>query len=160
MSNRNRRTRTGGVAIETAIVLPVLVLIILGIILVGMNVFAHQQVAFAAREAARYACVRGGDFQVACHADSPTQQQILDNAVLPRLVGLDPQGITVTVEWIDRGADAAYAWDASDKSVRSISSTGEYVSNEVRVTVTYRTPGSIFGSSQSVRGRCTMPMHH
>lgn len=155
-----RTTKHGAVAVEAAIVLPLLFLLVFGIIVGGINVFHHQQVASLAREGARYASVRGADFQKDENQSSPTQAQILERAILARAVGMDPDAISVTVEWIDRGTGTVYPWDTAGKDVHSISLTGEYVSNTVRVTVSYTAATGLLGDPVTLRGVCEMPMSH
>lgn len=53
-----RRTSTPGQSIvELALVLPLFLMVLVGIIVLGMGVFYQQQVSNAAREAARYAAI-------------------------------------------------------------------------------------------------------
>jgi Flp pilus assembly protein TadG len=154
----NKKKRHGALAVETAIVLPVMLFCILGIILGGMAVFCHQLVAYQAREAARFASVRGGDYQRDTDAESPTVQQIMDQAVMPVAVGMDPALLSIQVQWIDRGINATYDWDGAAKDVRSITDSGEYISNTVRVTVTYQWSPGVFMDPITVRGTCEVPM--
>src|SRR5207248_6751306 len=84
--------RRGAVTVETAIVLPVLCLLVFGLIVGGMGVSRYQLVAFLSREAARYAAVRGADWQRETGQASPTQQQITDTVVAPLAVSMDPAG--------------------------------------------------------------------
>ena len=62
----------------------------------------------------------------------------MDQAVRPLAVGMDPAAVTVQVEWIDKGTNTATDWDAAPKDVWSVSPSGEYVTNAVRVTVSYQ----------------------
>lgn len=54
---RHLRDATGQTMVELALVLPLLVLVLVGIISLGMGLFYQQQVTNAAREAARYAAI-------------------------------------------------------------------------------------------------------
>jgi hypothetical protein len=125
----------------------------------GVGVFRHQQVTCLATEAARYASVRGGDYEKDAPRSSPTVEQIVAAAVRPKATGIPPGDLTVSIEWIDRGAGGrTLDWDAAPKDVRSITAGGEYVSNAVRVTVTYRwTPGAFFGPTD-LTAVCVLPM--
>lgn len=152
--------RDGAIAVETAIVLPLLFLVVIGIVAGGINVFHYQQVAGLAREGARYASVRGADFMKGENQNSPTQSQIVERAILARTIGMDPAAITVTVEWIDRGTGTVHPWDTAGKDVRSITASGEYVSNTVCVTVSYTAAYGVFGDPVTLRGTCEMPMSH
>jgi hypothetical protein len=52
-----RRLARGQTLVETALVLPLFLMVVLGIIVLGMGLFYQQQVVNAAREAARYAAI-------------------------------------------------------------------------------------------------------
>lgn len=56
------RTRRGVVAFEMAIVLPIFIILIFGILLGGQKVSRYQWVAAMARDGARYASVHGPTF--------------------------------------------------------------------------------------------------
>jgi hypothetical protein len=129
--------RPAAVAIEAAFVLPAVILLILALVVGGMGVFRYQQVACLAREATRWAAVRGADYQKQTGKASPTEAQIKQQAVLPLAVGIDPSGLTVAVEWVDNGASTTTAWDKASRAVKTLSASGDYVSSSVRVTVTY-----------------------
>lgn len=57
---RSKR-ENGQVLVEYALVLPVLLLVLFGIIEFGIIVFSHDTIANAAREGARYGAVHSGD---------------------------------------------------------------------------------------------------
>lgn len=154
---RSPASRRGATVIETAIVLVLLIFLVCGLISGGFGVFRHQQVACLAQEGARWANVRGGEYSKDGNTP-PTRQQIVDAAILPRAASMDPADIDVRVEWIDRGTNTVCDWDAAPKDIRSISASGEYVTNTVRVTVTYRwTPGMFWGP-MDLRSVCESPM--
>ena len=149
--------RRGVSAVETAIVLSVLMVLMCGMIIGGSGVFRHQQVQCLACEGARWASVRSGEYQKETGA-APTKQQIIDQAILPKAVGMNASDITVQVEWIDKSTNTATDWDAATKDIRSVASTGEYVSNTVRVTVSFQwTPGMFWGAT-TVRNVCELPL--
>jgi hypothetical protein len=79
MSPRVRRPDRGQAMVELALVLPLFLMILFGIIILGIGVFYQQQVTNAAREAARYASISSGTAQcpTASHLD-------------PRAGGMDP----------------------------------------------------------------------
>ena len=68
--------------------LPVYLLLLLSLIVGGLGVFHYQQTACLAQEAARWASVRGSDYQKDTNQPSPTTQQILQQ-VTPLAVGMD-----------------------------------------------------------------------
>jgi Flp pilus assembly protein TadG len=157
---RTPATRPGVVIVETAVVLPVLLFILLAIIIGGTGVFRYQQVACQAREAARWTSVRGADYQRDSNLPSPTSQQVVAATVQPMALGMDPNVLAVRIQWIDQGTGTVQDWDAATKDVRSISPLGEYVNNAVRVTVTYQwNPGLIPGTI-TLQSISQLPMSH
>jgi len=162
MRSLNRKQkRHAAVAVEAALVYPVMIFLFLGLIIGGVGVFRYQQVACLSREAARWASVRGEDYQRTTDLPFPTQQQIYDQAVLPMAAGMDPALVTVQVEWVDQSTGTAYAWDAASKSVLSINSSGEYVTNTVRVTVSYQwTPNFLGIGTRYMRSISEIPMSY
>lgn len=155
---RGNRRASGAVAVETAIVLPIVCLLVIAILVGGMDVLRHQQLACLSREGARWASVRGADYQGDTNQSSPTQQQITDLAVVPLAAGMDPAALTVKVEWVDKGSNSVQDWDSSTKAVRSITTTGEYVTNAVRVTVTYQITADVFGEPLTLQSVSELPM--
>jgi Flp pilus assembly protein TadG len=143
---RQSERRRGSQAVEAAIVFPVLMFLLLALIVGGIGVFRYQQVALLSQEASRWAGVRGADFQKDADAPSPTQAQILQQAVLPLAVGMDPSSISLQVQWIDQGNAKITDWDSAPKYVKSQTPGGDWVTNTVRVTVTYQwSPGLLVG---------------
>lgn len=152
------RKRSGAVALESALVLPVFLLLVLMLIVGGIGVFRYQQTACLAREAARFASVRGADYQLEQDTASPTQAQIREQAVLPLAVNMDLDQVDVNVEWVDQANNVVQAWDLAKKYVRTIHPSGVYVNHSVRVTVTYRwTPGVLL-EPLTLRSVCEVPM--
>jgi hypothetical protein len=62
----SRRSQEGQGLLEFALVLPVFLALLLGTVDIGRGIWANNTVANAAREAARYAAVRGGSKLNAC----------------------------------------------------------------------------------------------
>jgi Flp pilus assembly protein TadG len=126
------------VLVESALVYPVVVLLLFGLIVGGLGVFRYQLVACQAREAARWASVRGANWQKSTGTSSPTTSEIVQQVVLPLTAGMDPKKLTVQVQWIDQTTGTAYDWDGASKAPTGTTSTGDTVANRVRVTVTYQ----------------------
>ncbi len=64
---RDRRDRQGGQALlEFALVIPIFLVILLGMVDVGRVIWANNTLSNAAREAARFAIVHGGSRSTAC----------------------------------------------------------------------------------------------
>jgi hypothetical protein len=57
MTRTSRRSLKGQTLVETALILPMFVMVVTGIIVLGIGVFYQQQLSNAAREAARYAAI-------------------------------------------------------------------------------------------------------
>jgi Flp pilus assembly protein TadG len=92
---RSRPRRTGAVVVESAIIYPVLLILVLGIVLVGLTVFRYQECAHAAREGARWASVHGSTWAAEQKLPATTQQDVIDNAVSPQFAGI-PSGTEMT----------------------------------------------------------------
>lgn len=54
---RDTRSRKGQTLVELSLVLPFLLMVVFGILIIGLGVFYQQQIANAAREAARFAAI-------------------------------------------------------------------------------------------------------
>ncbi len=85
--------RRGVAAVEFAFVAPVLFMLTIGTIDVGRLVWSWSSLDHLAREATRYASVRGAE------SLSPMTQTQLEAYVNNRLIGMDPNDVTVTVTW-------------------------------------------------------------
>jgi Flp pilus assembly protein TadG len=114
--------------VEFAIVAPVTLLLIIGIIVAGLGIFRYQTVAMMAREASRYASVHGSDYAAQTGNAAATADSVYTNAILPYATGLDTSKITYTVTWNTSNAPARAA-TVNGQSVR--------VANTVTVTVNY-----------------------
>jgi hypothetical protein len=92
----------GSTLIEFAFVLPLLAMIMFGVIDFGRALYAYHFVSSAAREATRWASVRGNQCTVwaqACPADQADVQNYVAGIAPP---GIDPspQALSVTAAWI------------------------------------------------------------
>jgi Flp pilus assembly protein TadG len=81
----NRYQDRGDGLVEFALILPVLMLVLMGIVDLGRGVYAYNVVANSAREGARYGVA------------SPSDTIGMINAAKVSAVGLDPNRITVTI---------------------------------------------------------------
>ncbi len=86
--------RRGVAAVEFAFVAPVIFMLTIGTIDVWRLVFSWSSLNHLAREATRYASVRGAE------SLTPMTQTQLETFVNNRLIGMDPNDVTVTVAWI------------------------------------------------------------
>jgi Flp pilus assembly protein TadG len=156
---RSHSIRRGAMTVEAALVLPVMVFLLLALVVGGMGVFRYQQVACLAREAARYASVHGSLYQQATDNNSPTEQEIVQNAVQPMAIGMDTTKITAQIEWISGLTGDAVAWDSSKKTPRSLTNTNQAVTNSVRIRISYVwSPGVLLPGSITLTSTSVMPM--
>jgi hypothetical protein len=141
--------------VESAIVLPVTFLLLLGPIIGGLGIFRYQEMAHLARETARFASVHGGlyaqDNAAAITAGTlPTVNKayLINQVARANAVSFDPSQLQATVTiTIATGAGtyATYDWDdTTNNGNRLPYSTyvdGDNnivsVTNTVTVTLTY-----------------------
>jgi Flp pilus assembly protein TadG len=141
--------RRGATLVEAAIVLPVFLTIIIGMIDLGMGVFQANMLSEAARQGARKAVVHGalatsamGVWGPGTYTDHANGAGAIAQAIKPYLVGIDPSTVTITVTWLDGG-------NAEDNRVR-VALTHTY-----QPITTYVVQGTIPLSASS-----TMPVAH
>jgi Flp pilus assembly protein TadG len=94
--------RRGVSMVEAAVVYPVTMLILIGMVVVGIGVFRNDQLQFLAREGARYASVHGPTYVSENASATPpaalaTSTDINNNVLKPMGVGLN--GVTCSVTW-------------------------------------------------------------
>ncbi len=94
-----RRIREGTTLVECALIYPVYLLVVIGLIVGGFGVFRYQQLASLAREGARYASVRGATFQRYTGQTAATEADVYTNGIRPKVVALDPNRLGYTVTW-------------------------------------------------------------
>lgn len=146
--------RRGAVLIESALVYPIVFVIMLGIILLATAVFRYQQVAYMSREASRYASVHGA----VCASDGYTAATpddglwsggtgqctlVYNNAIVPNSAGMHTENISYTVTWStdNKQTHTTTKVDATTGETQVVS-----VANTVTVTVTYTWNTGFFGT--------------
>ena len=92
-------TRHGVTAVECSLIFPLAFMFLAGTIICGIGVFRYQEIAALAREAARYASVRGSRYEFDSGNWTPTADQIYQDVILPRAVSLDTKQLTYSVTW-------------------------------------------------------------
>jgi Flp pilus assembly protein TadG len=126
---RLRRTvRRGAALVEFAIVAPVTLLLVIGLLVGGLGIFHMQQVAMLAREGSRWASVHGTDYATATGNAAATAADIYDHAIKPNAVGLDLSHLTHVVTW---------STDNSPTHTATVSGKSVKITNTVTVTVNY-----------------------
>ncbi len=143
---RVRRTpnppRRGVQAVEAAIVLPVVMMLILGTCSTAIGVYSYQRVATLAREGARYASVHGEQYFLYT-GNNITAYDIYLNAIKPMAVGLNLNNLTYQVQF-GTAVSGWTSWSLSSNSPPTSPPGPLY--NGVQVTVTYQwTPVYITG---------------
>lgn len=123
--------RQGAALVESAFVLPVVILMILSLVFGGLMVFCYQDMANLAREGARWASVHGAQWAAAENdGKATTAADVYTNAIEPRTSGLDLTKLSYTVEWSNPGQWAVIADPNSNPP-------GQPLGTTVTVTVNY-----------------------
>jgi Flp pilus assembly protein TadG len=145
-----RRTRRSGtILVESAMIYPILFVVILAIIMLGISVFRYQQVAHISREASRWASVHGNKYAQENNTTAATPQDVCDNAILPFAVGMQTEALTYSVTW---NTDANGNPDKNPTRIVQVTDpvtglTQDIAqSNTVTVTVTYTWDTGLFGT--------------
>lgn len=162
MLRRKQQQRRGATLLESALVYPVLFLIVLGIIFLGIAVFRYQQVSHIAREASRWAAVHGALYkQEQGRPSLTTASDVYTNSIQPQAVSMQVSGLVYSVDWNAVGNSA----DDDQRRSRSVTTTVNGVptvasrANTVTVTVTYTWNTGLFGTIP-VSSSSTMPMSY
>lgn len=119
-----RQKRRGIAAVESAIVLPILLTVLLGLVVGAFTVFIYQQTAALAREGARYAAVHGANYAASVSQPPTPDAEIYNNAISNHMVAMDPTNLTYSVTWVPSRQRGSY----------------------VTVTVTYNLTMPLFGT--------------
>jgi len=91
--------RRGAAVVEFALIAPVFLLLVIGLIVGGIGILRYQEVASLAREGARYASVRGAKYEQVTANPAATPQDVYNDAILPNAVALDPNQLSYSVTW-------------------------------------------------------------
>jgi hypothetical protein len=102
------------VLVELAIVMPVTMLLLIGLIVGILGVFRFNQISCLAAEGARWASVHGVNYEKRtgdCPIDS---NKVLQAVILPRAAGLDVNALQCDLTWNDAKSVVAvkvtYQW--------------------------------------------------
>ncbi len=101
----SRCPRRAATVLECAVVLPVALFMFIGLVVGTSGVFRYQEMATLAREGARYASTHGYQYRkdagLSMGNAEVWNQDIYNNAIKPKIVGLDTTKLTVTATWPD-----------------------------------------------------------
>jgi Flp pilus assembly protein TadG len=122
-------SRQGATVVEFALVGPVTLLLLIGLLVGGMGVFRYQEVATLAREASRYASVRGTGYQADTGNSAATAADVYNNAIAGQNVNLDLGQLQYSVTW---------GTDNRPFHTAVVNGTVVPVTNTVTVTITYQ----------------------
>lgn len=149
---RRKPQRRGAVLVESAVVYPVLFLIMLGIILLGMAVFRYQQVAHIARESSRWASVHGAKYASDTGNPAATASDVYTKSIVPNAAGMQLQNLTYTVTWNSPLPSSSPSPGNTRFHTKPVTDpvtglpTIVYEANTVSVTVVYSWNTGIFGT--------------
>jgi Flp pilus assembly protein TadG len=93
------QVRRGSVVLESALIYPVVFVLILGLIIGGLGVFRYQEVAWLAREATRYASVHGTQYAKITGKPVATDVDVYNNAIAAKVVCLNLSQLSYAVTW-------------------------------------------------------------
>src|SRR4051794_14624582 len=94
-----KHRRDGATAVEFALVSPIVMLFLIGLIVGGLGIFRYQEVAWLARKGARYASVHGSRYAQVTGKTAATATDVYNQAILPQAIALDPNQLNYSVTW-------------------------------------------------------------
>jgi Flp pilus assembly protein TadG len=138
-------------AVESALVFPILFLMMFGIVIAGMGVFRYQEMASLARRAARYASVHGTQYARETGNPAATPDAIYQNAIKPYAFSLDLSRLTYSV---------SYNTDNSPSTPTIKNGNVVSVGNTVTVTIRYAwVPEALLGG-MTLTSTSVLPMSY
>ena len=84
---------------EFSCAFPILLTLVVGVIIIGVGVSRYQMVALLARQGARWASVRGDEYQKTTGKAAASASDVYSLAVLPGAVGMDSSSVSCAVAW-------------------------------------------------------------
>jgi Flp pilus assembly protein TadG len=148
---RNQQRRSGATLVECAIVYPITLLFVLGLIIGAMGIFRYQEMASLARETARYAAVHGTQYALDAGVTAPTPDQIFQAVVPPRAAGLDLTKLSYNITYNTNNAPAHIVVQNGDVTP---------FTNTVTVTLTYQWLPEAFLGGVTLSSTAQIPMSY
>jgi Flp pilus assembly protein TadG len=135
--------------VEAAIVCPVVLLLVIGLMVGVQGIYVYHQTAHLARVAARYASVHGTQWAQDTGNSAATPQDIYNNAILPQVASLDLSRLSYSV-----------TYNTSNQPSNTTVVNGNIIAtrNTVSVTVTYRWQPAVYFLNQTLSSTSVMPM--
>jgi Flp pilus assembly protein TadG len=147
---RHPTLRPGATTVEMAVVAPLFILFVMGLLVVGLGVFRYNQVSYLAREGSRHASVRGTDYQREENLPAATEATIAQ-WVKEKGAGLNRDLLTTTVIW-----DKSNAPRQPDQT-----NPDRVLINYVEVKVSYQwVPETILTGPIMLSSTSRIPMSH
>jgi Flp pilus assembly protein TadG len=168
---RSRTAGRGQALVETALVLPLFLMLLVGVVDMGRAVWATTSLNSAAREATRFAIVHGGSTltpcpvgtwdpsnirtitaDASCPYPSPSKQSIIDAATAAAMAG--GSNVTVTVCY------GVGCTGNTDTPTSNGNRRGESITVVISSTVNLIVPALLGRSSFALSGSSTMLVNH
>ncbi len=100
--------------VEMAIVLQMLILLLIGLCVGELGAFRYHHVAGLAHEGARWASVHGKEYAKQTNKAIASKEDIFENVIKPRAIGLDLNKVSHDVKWNAEGSlvtvTVQYTW--------------------------------------------------
>lgn len=146
------RPRRGITIVESAVVYPTVLLLLIGLVVGAAGIMRFQEVASLARRAARYAATHGWQYAKDTGNTAPSATDIFNTVVAPNAVGFDKSQLSCTVSY-----GAGKNWDYQ---VRLVNGSNVYTLNTVSVTVSYPWVPEAFLGGITLSSTSVMPMSY
>ena len=108
--DRCLRLHSGALAVEFALIIPVCLMFVFGVVEIGGAIFVDHNLSKAVRDGARYAIVRGSATE-----EPASQSQIVDY-VKSQALGLDPNKIAISISYAPDNAPGSRVTVQADYS--------------------------------------------
>jgi Flp pilus assembly protein TadG len=123
------RARRAATVVEFAMVAPVVLVTLFGLLIGGMGIFRYQELAHLTREASRWAAVHGADYARATGNPAATAEDVYDTVIAPNAAAMNLGRLNYSVVW--NTDNRPYRTEVSDGRVTR-------VNNTVTVTISYQ----------------------